>query len=422
MKLWITGVNHRTAPVAIREKLAFTESDLPNALAELRKRPGLVEGMILSTCNRVEFAVTTDEDVDPQDCVEEFLTSSQRISDRAWIQPYVYSFGGREAIRHLFRVAASLDSMVVGEPQILGQLKSAYSMAKSQGALSGFLDTVLTRAFNVAKRVRTETEIGVSAVSVSYAAVELAREIFGSLSNKKVMLIGAGKMSELAARHLYRSGVTQILVANRTRSRAEQVAELVRGRIIDYGNLYTTLPEVDIVITSSGAPGYILTKDQMRKIIDARKNRPVFLIDIAVPRNIEPAVNDLANVFLYDIDDLQKVVDNNLRGRLDEAAEADKIVMEEVDRLEAYMRGREVVPMIVSLQTQLESVRAGEVERMRSRLGPLTQQQEDALEALTRGIINKIAHGPISELRKNAGNPGGVPVLDAIRKIFRLSD
>ena len=422
MKLWITGVNHRTAPVAIREKLAFTESDLPNALAELRKRPGLVEGMILSTCNRVEFAVTTDEDVDPQDCVEEFLTSSQRISDRAWIQPYVYSFGGREAIRHLFRVAASLDSMVVGEPQILGQLKSAYSMAKSQGALSGFLDTVLTRAFNVAKRVRTETEIGVSAVSVSYAAVELAREIFGSLSNKKVMLIGAGKMSELAARHLYRSGVTQILVANRTRSRAEQVAELVRGRIIGYENLYTTLPEVDIVITSSGAPGYILTKDQMRKIIDARKNRPMFLIDIAVPRNIEPAVNDLDNVFLYDIDDLQKVVDNNLRGRLDEAAEADKIVMEEVDRLEAYMRGREVVPMIVSLQTQLESVRAGEVERMRSRLGPLTQQQEDALEALTRGIINKIAHGPISELRKNAGNPGGVPVLDAIRKIFRLSD
>ena len=422
MKLWITGVNHRTAPVAVREKLAIKEGDLPFALAELRKRPGLVEGMILSTCNRVEFAVTTDEDVDPQDCVEEFLTSSQRISDRAWIQPYVYSFGGREAIRHLFRVAASLDSMVVGEPQILGQLKSAYSMAKSQGALNGFLETVLTRAFNVAKRVRTETEIGVSAVSVSYAAVELAREIFGSLTNKKVMLIGAGKMSELAARHLYRSGVTQILVANRTRSRAEQVAELVRGRIIDYENLFTTLPEVDIVITSSGAPDYVLTKDRMRKIIDARKNRPMFLIDIAVPRNIEPTVNDLANVFLYDIDDLQKVVDNNLRGRLDEAAEADKIVMEEVDRLEAWMRSREVVPMIVSLQTQLENVRAGEVERMRSRLGPLSQQQEDALEALTRGIINKIAHGPISELRKNAGNPGGLPVLDAIRKIFRLGD
>ena len=408
--------------MAVRERLAFTEGDLPYALTELRKRPGLVEGMILSTCNRVEFAVTTDEDVDPQDCVEEFLTSSHRISSREWIQPYVYSFGGREAIRHLFRVAASLDSMVIGEPQILGQLKSAYSMAKSQGALSGFLETVLTRAFSVAKRVRTETEIGVSAVSVSYAAVELAREIFGSLSNKKVMLIGAGKMSELAARHLHRSGVTQILVANRTRSRAEQVADLVRGKIIEYENLYPTLPEVDIVITSSGSPDYVLTKDRMRKIIDARKNRPMFLIDIAVPRNVEPAVNDLANVFLYDIDDLQKVVDNNLRGRMDEAAEADKIVMEEVDRLEAWMRSREVVPIIVSLQTQLESVRAGEVERMRGKLGPLTPQQEEALEALTRGIINKIAHGPISELRKNAGNPGGVPVLDAIRRIFRLGE
>ena len=422
MKLWVTGVNHKTAPVAVRERLAFKDDDLPSALQELRKRPGLMEGMILSTCNRVEFAVTTDEDVDPQDCVEEFLTSSLRIVDRAWIQPYVYGFGGREAIRHLFRVASSLDSMVIGEPQILGQLKSAYSLAKAQGTLNGFLDTVVTRAFSVAKRVRTETEIGVSAVSVSYAAVELAREIFGSLSNKKVMLIGAGKMSELAARHLYRSGVSQILVANRTRSRAEQVADLVRGKIVDYENLYTTLPEVDIVITSSGAPHYILNKDQMRKIIEARKNRPMFLIDIAVPRNIDPAVNDVANVFLYDIDDLQKVVDTNMRGRLDEAAEADKIVMEEVERLEAWMRGREVVPMIVSLQTQLEQVRAGEMERMRGKFGPMTPQQEEALEALTRGIINKIAHGPISELRKNAGDPGGVHVLDAIRRIFRLGN
>jgi len=420
MKLWVTGVNHRTAPVAVRERLAFKDGDLPSALLELHKRPGMVEGMILSTCNRVEFAVTTDENVDPQDCVEEFLTSSMRIVDRAWIQPYVYSFGGREAIRHLFRVAASLDSMVIGEPQILGQLKSAYSLAKAQGTLNGFLETVVTRAFSVAKRVRTETEIGVSAVSVSYAAVELAREIFGSLANKKVMLIGAGKMSELAARHLYRSGVSQILVANRTRSRAEEVADLVRGKIVDYEHLYTTLPEVDIVITSSGAPHYILNKDQMRKIINERKNRPMFLIDIAVPRNIDPAVNDVANVFLYDIDDLQKVVDTNMRGRLDEAAEADKIVMEEVERLEAWMLGREAVPMIVGVQTQLEQVRAGEVERWRGKFGPMTPQLEEAIEGVTRGIINKIAHGAIAELRKNAGDPSGGPVLDAIRRIFRL--
>jgi glutamyl-tRNA reductase len=422
MKLWITGVNHRTAPVAIRERLAFNDEQLPLALQTLCRQPGLVEGMILSTCNRVEVAVTTDEDVDPQDCIEEFLAASQNITDRAWIQPYVYGFGGREAIRHLFRVAASLDSMVVGEPQILGQLKSAYSVAKSQGTLTGFLDTVMTRAFSVAKRVRTETEIGVSAVSVSYAAVELAREIFGSLNHKKVMLIGAGKMSELAARHLYRSGVSEILVSNRTRSRAEEVAELVRGRIVEYDQLLTTLPEADIVITSSGAPNYILQKDQMRRIIEARKNRPMFLIDIAVPRNIDPAVNDVANVFLYDIDDLQKVVDNNLRGRMDEAVEADKIVMEEVERLEVWIRTREVVPLIVSLQTQLEQLRTSEMERMRGKFGQLTPQQEEALEALTRGLINKIAHGPIAELRKNAGDPNGMHVLDAIRRVFRLRD
>jgi glutamyl-tRNA reductase len=295
-------------------------------------------------------------------------------------------------------------------------------VAKSQGMLSGFLDTVMTRAFSVAKRVRTETEIGVSAVSVSYAAVELAREIFGSLNNKKVMLIGAGKMSELAARHLYRSGVSQILVTNRTRSRAEEVAEIVRGRIVEYNQLLATLPEVDIVITSSGAPDYILLKDQMRRIIEARKNRPMFLIDIAVPRNIDPAVNDVANVFLYDIDDLQKVVDNNLRGRMDEAAEADKIVMEEVERLEVWIRTREVVPLIVSLQAQLEKLRTSEIERMRGKFGQLTPQQEEALEALTRGLINKIAHGPIAELRKNAGDPKGMHVLDAIRKAFRLRD
>lgn len=422
MKLWITGVNHRTAPVAIRERLAFKDGDLPVALKDLCRRPGLVEGLILSTCNRVEVAVTSDEDVDPQNCVEEFLASSSRNGDRAWMQPYIYGFGGREAIRHLFRVAASLDSMVIGEPQILGQLKSAYSVAKSQGVLNGFLDTVLTRAFSVAKRVRSETEIGVNAVSVSYAAVELAREIFGSLASKKVMLIGAGKMSELSARHLYRSGVSQILVANRTRSRAEEVAELVRGTIVDYDQLPATLPEVDIVIASSGAPNYILLKEQVRKIIEARKNRPMFLIDIAVPRNIDPAVNELDNVFLYDIDDLQRVVDKNLRGRIDEAAEADKIIVEEVDRLEAWVRTREVVPTIVSLQAQLEQWRAGEVEKMRGKFGALTSQQEEALEALTRGIVNKIAHGPISELRKNAGNPSGVHVLDAIRKAFRLRD
>ncbi len=421
MKLWITGVNHKTAPVEVRERLAFNADALPEALHLLKRRPGLLEGMILSTCNRVEVTVSTDEHTDPRQCVEDFLSDTQGISDREWLQPYVYGYEGRDAIRHLFRVAASLDSMVVGEPQILGQLKTAYSTAKEHGTLSGFLDTVVTRAFSVAKRVRTETEIGVSAVSVSYAAVELAKDIFGSLAHKKVLLIGAGKMSELAARHLWRSGATNILVTNRTRSRAEELAELVRGRIVEYDRFMQTLPETDIVITSSGATGYILRKDEMRRVIEARKNRPMFLIDIAVPRNIEPAVNEIDNIFLYDIDDLQKIVDKNLKGRMDEAAEADRIVAEEVERLESHLRARQVVPVIVSLQDRLEQLRTAELERVKGKLGPLTKQQEDAIDALTRGIINKIAHGPISELRKHAGSDEGLSITEAVQRMFRLA-
>ncbi|HET8549384.1 MAG TPA: glutamyl-tRNA reductase [Bryobacteraceae bacterium] len=419
MKLCITGLNHRTAPVEVRERLAFDKQSLPAALQELKRIPGLQEGVILSTCNRVEVAVTASDDADPQGRVEEFLARQRELEPHV-IRPYVYSFLGRDAIRHLFRVAASLDSMVVGEPQILGQLKAAYTLAKTEGTVNGFLDNVITRAFSVAKRVRTETEIGSSAVSVSYAAVELAREIFGSLASRKVMLIGAGKMSELAARHLARSGVGQVLVTNRTLSRAEELAGAMNGTIVPYEEFYHRLPEVDIVITSSGAPTYLLRKDQMRRIVGARRNRPMFLIDIAVPRNIEPAVNELDNVFLYDIDDLQRVVERNLRGRLDEAAEADKIVAEEVDRLETWLRARQAGPLIATLQEQLERVRVGELERLRGKLGALSEQQEEAIEALTRGIVNKIAHGPIAELRREAGAPEGSPVIDLIRRIFKL--
>ena len=421
MKLWVTGLNHRTAPVSVRERLAFSQGDLTLGLEELKSMPGVVEGLILSTCNRVEVAVTAEDDVNPHLALEMFLSAAKEL-DNHELHQYLYGFEGREAIRHIFRVASSLDSMVVGEPQILGQLKSAYSLAKEHGSVTGLLDTVVMRAFGVAKRVRTETDIGVSAVSVSYAAVELAREIFGSLKNQRVMLIGAGKMSELAARHLLRSGVQQIFVTNRTDSRANELAELVRGTIVPYDQFRGRLKDVDIVITSSGAPDHLLNKDDIRKILASRKNRPMFLIDIAVPRNIEPTVNELDNVFLYDIDDLQRIVDENLKGRMDQAAEADKIVAEEVDRLETWMRTRHVGPLIVSLQEHLEQIRLAEIERVKGKLGGLTAQQEQAIEMLTRGIVNKIAHGPISQLRKHAGADNGAAVLDAIRNIFRLEE
>jgi glutamyl-tRNA reductase len=421
MKLLITGVSHKTAPVEVRECLAFRPEELQAALADLRSRDGVGEAVILSTCNRVEITVTTDDGADPQNVVDSFLADRKSLSPGT-IDPHVYRHEGRAAIHHLFRVAASLDSMVIGEPQILGQLKTAYATAKECGSVCGWLDGLMTRAFSVAKRVRSETEIGSMAVSVSYAAVELARKIFGSLTNRTVMIVGAGKMSELAARHLRRSGASHVFVTNRTHERAVEMAKLFQGTPVEYTRFVSMLPEVDIVITSSGAPHYILRKDEMHRVISARRNKPMFLIDIAVPRNIEPAVNDLDNVFLYDIDDLQEVVNSNLRERMKEADHAETLVSEEVERMMARLKVAEVTPIIVGLQEQLEQIRAAEMEKTRRKFGPFTPEQEQAMEALTRAIINKVAHGPISELRNHASHPDGAHVVAAIRKAFHLQD
>jgi glutamyl-tRNA reductase len=421
MKLLITGVSHKTAPVEVRECLAFREEALPAALADLKRREGVAEALILSTCNRVEVTVTTEDSADAQAIVDSFLADHKDVSPHT-IGPHLYRLEGRDAIHHLFRVAASLDSMVVGEPQILGQLKAAYAAAKDSGAVCGWLEGLLTRAFSVAKRVRSETGIGQMAVSVSYAAVELARKIFGSLANRTVMIAGAGKMSELAARHLRRSGASHVFVTNRTHERALEMAALFQGTPVEYTRFVAMLPEVDILIASSGAPHYILHKDEMQRVIAARRNKPVFLIDIAVPRNIEPAVNEIDNVFLYDIDDLQEVVNANLRERLKAAERAESLVEEEVERTMARLKVAEVTPTIVGLQEQLEQIRAGEIEKARRKYGPFTPEQEQAIEALTRGIVNKIAHGPISEIRNHAGHPEGAHVIAAIRKAFHLQD
>lgn len=421
MKLTVTGINHKTAPVEVRERLAFDDQALPGALSALRSRPGVAEALVLSTCNRVEVALACDGEADARACVLDFLTTSRHVPADS-VALHLYHHEETEAIQHVFRVASSLDSMVVGEPQILGQLKSAYAAAKAHGALGGYLDAVLTRAFSVAKRVRSETEIGKSAVSVSFVAIELAREIFGSLAGRKVLLVGAGKMSELAARYLHRSGATQIFVTNRTHDRAVEMARLFQGLTVEYDRFVAKLPEIDIVITSSGAPHYLLRKEEMRRVIEARRNRPMFLIDIAVPRNVDPAVNDLDNVYLYDIDDLQKVVDSNRRERLKHAEEAEAIISQEVERTISRLRAREVTPTIVGLQERLEQVRLAEIERVRGRLGALTPQQEEAVETLTRGLINKIAHTPIAELRRHASLPDGLQTVDMIRRLFRLDD
>jgi glutamyl-tRNA reductase len=421
MKLLVTGVSHKTAPVEVRERLAFADAVLPEALHALLAHSGISEAMVLSTCNRVEIAVSADDSIDPVATVHGFLQESRGVAPEE-LGPSLYHHEGREAIHHLFRVAASLDSMVVGEPQILGQLKAAYAHAKSNDCLNGLLESVVARAFNVAKRVRSETGIGQMAVSVSYAAVELARKIFGTLDGRTVMIVGSGKMSELAARHLRRSGASHIFVTNRTYERAQELAAVFQGTPVEYQRFLGILPEVDIVITSSGAPRYILTHGEMERVISARRNKPMFLIDIAVPRNVEPLVNEIDNIFLYDIDDLQEVVNVNLRERIKEAERAEELVAQEVERMMARLKVQEVAPTIVSLQGQLEQIRTAEVERVRRKLGPLTPEQEEALELLTRGIVNKIAHGPISELRRQAGRPDGVHIIDAIRQVFHLKE
>ncbi len=418
MKVFLLGLSHHTAPVEVRERVAFPDSSLGEALEALRRESGAEEALILSTCNRVELMATLPEGTDER-ALASFLAAHRGLS-LDWLDPYLYRYEDERAIRHLFRVAASLDSMVLGEPQVLGQLKAAYAAARECGALGGFLDTVLTRAFAVAKRVRSETEIGRSAVSVSYAAVELARRIFGQLCEKRVLLVGAGKMSELAARHLQRAGCSKVFVTNRTRARADELAEQIAGTVLDYETYGSRLHEMDIVLTSSGASEYVITREQMTKALEKRRHRPVFLIDIAVPRNIDPKVNELEGAFLYDIDDLGRAIDENRKAREREAGQAEQMIEAEVSRLIERLKAREVGPLIAGLHEQLEHVAKAEMERFRSKLGLLSPVQEEALLGYTRSLLNKIAHAPVVELKRAAARTDGDSEITLIRRIFRI--
>jgi glutamyl-tRNA reductase len=421
MRVLLAGLNHRTAPVEVRERFAFPDSELAAALSSLRQIDGVREAMVLSTCNRVEITLSVQDEHPALESLKSFLQQTKHASAQQ-LEPHLYVLEDEAAIRHLFRVASSLDSMVVGEPQILGQMKAAYTAAKEHGSVSGFLEAVLSRAFNVAKRVRNETEIGKSAVSIAYAAVELARQIFGDLAQRRVLVVGAGEMAELAARHLRRSGCGQILVTNRTRSHAEELADVVEGSVVDYETFRDRLTDVDIVITGSGAVDHLLTVAHMRRAMAARRSRAMFLIDIAVPRNIEPAVNELDGAFLYDVDDLGRAVSENLAARQREAEEAEHLIEEEVRRLLDRLKVREIAPTIVGLQHRLDALAHAELDKVRTRLGPLTDAQQQALDAYTRGLLHKIAHAPLTELRRAASAPEGEGTIALIRRLFRLDE
>ena len=418
MSFRLIGVNHNTAPVEVRERLAIPESRLPDALKRLVQHPGVDEGLILCTCNRVELlARTRNGTADLSGFLQDYFQLG--ASD---LEPHIYDYSEAEAVRHLFRVTASLDSMIVGEAQILGQVKEAYATARAVGAVHSQLDLLLTRAFAVAKRVRTETAVGTSAVSVASVAVELAKKIFGSLQGKHVYLVGAGKMSELAARHLQAHGAASIFVANRTYERAKQLAAKFHGEAIHFSEIYNTCDRADIVITSTGAPVAIFKREHGEMFLSRRKNRPMFFIDIAVPRDVDPEMNKLDGIFVYDIDDLQQAVTSHIADRKKEAERAEFIINGEVERFQARLQTLDVVPTIVSLHDHLETIRQAEIDRVRGRLGSLSPEQEMAIEALTRGIVNKIMHTPVSALKTAAREPEATTVVDLVRRLFNLQE
>ncbi|MBI2957077.1 MAG: glutamyl-tRNA reductase, partial [Acidobacteria bacterium] len=356
MELSLVGLSHHTAPVEVRERLHVPESELPAALRDLREQPGVAEALLLSTCNRVEALLRVEGATDARALVTDFLARSRGLAAEVFAR-HLYHHRQRDAIRHLFRVASSLDAMVVGEPQVLGQVKAAYVAARTAGTIGSVLDEVLTHAFAVAKKVRTETGVAAAAVSVSYAAVELARKIFGSLEGKTVFVIGAGKMSELAARHLRRSGAQTIFVSNRTYGRAQELAAQLGGRAIHFDDLLKYAGQADIIISSTGAPHHIIRRQHGVEFLAQRKNRPMFFIDIAVPRDIDPALNELDNIFVYDIDDLEEVVEATRRERQREAVRAEEIVEREVDKLLGRLKRLELGPTIAALQERLHGLR-----------------------------------------------------------------
>src|SRR3954463_2281011 len=416
MRLSLLGVNHRTAPVEIRERFAIPESRLAEATQRLAKHPGVEEGMIVSTCNRGGLLVSSENGhTDLRGFLQDYFKA-----DLAPYAEHLYDLNERDAVRHLFRVAASLDSMIVGEPQILGQVKEAYAVARGVGAIHSNLNAVITRAFAVAKRVRTETQVGSSSVSVASVAVELAKKIFGSLEGKHVFLVGAGKMSELAAKHLLAHGAASIFVANRTHERAVELAGRFQGEAIRFDELYDTADRADIVISSTGAPHAIFRKEHGLKFLQRRKNRPMFFIDIAVPRDVDEEMNRLDGIFVYNIDDLQSVVASHLTDRKSEAERAEQIVEAEVDKCLARFNEQEIVPTIVSLQEQIETIRQAEIDRARGRLGALSPDQELAVDALTKAIVNKILHTPITTLKSAAREAESTTLEDTIRRLFNL--
>ena len=416
----LLGLNHKTAPVELRECIAFTPDQSTEALDALKNNPVVNEVMLFSTCNRVEVLLVTTQTSEAVYAAKEFISRFNDIPIASF-ENALYVHVGNEAVRHIFRVAASLDSMVVGEPQILGQIKEAYRLSTQKKTSGVILNRLLHRTFFVAKRIRSETGIGGHAVSISYAAIELGRKIFGSLDGKKVLLIGAGEMAELAVEHLIRNRASDIRVANRTFQRAVKLSQRFQGSPIRFEELIATLADVDIVISSTGSSEFILERGQVKGVMRKRRNRPLFFIDIAVPRDIDPAINRLSNTYVYDIDDLKGVIAENIEDRQNEAVKGERIVDEAVVSFRQWYVSLDVVPTIKALRQKLETIAEAELTKT-LQYGIISDEGRQAVERMTHAMINKILHDPTKVLKRNGCQGGRSVYLDIARKLFKLDE
>lgn len=420
MRVAVVGLSHRTASIELRERFAHHTRDIEAALTNLTNDEFIEEACIVSTCNRVEYYVASNRD--PTAMLRSLKTHVLGLSalPPSELDPHLYIHEGPEGLHHLFRVASSLDSMVVGEPQILGQVKEAYRAASDASQLGANLTRAFSRAFNVAKRVRTETGIAENAVSMSFAAVELGREIFDSLEGKQVLLIGAGKMAGLASKHLMASGVREVRVASRSMASAQRLADEIGGLASSLGDLPILLNEADIVISSTAAPGYVVPKDMMAKVVRKRRYRPILFVDIAVPRDIDPDVADLDNVFVYDVDDLEQVLELNRESRAREAAAAEKIIEEELESYVRWAKSQQVVPVIKALRTHASQIAQTEVGRTIANIREPDKKTAQSVKAMGNAIVNKMLHPVLTRLKEEGAHGDPQHLLDALVELFDL--
>ncbi|MGD9212163.1 MAG: glutamyl-tRNA reductase [Desulfobacteraceae bacterium] len=416
----LLGLNHKTAPVEVRECLAFSGDETQIALEKLMAQPAIKEAVLVSTCNRIEMILAVENQVQAVEAAKGFIAGFKRVPVSEF-EKSLYKYCGNEAVKHLFRVASSLDSMMVGEPQILGQIKAAYRTATITKSSGVILNRLLHKAFFVAKRVRSETGIGDHAVSISYAAIELGKKIFGTMENKEVLLIGAGEMAELAVEHLLRNRSGRITVANRTFERGVELAQRFKGRPVRFEEIPHILNEVDIIISSTGSSEFVVRPEQIKPLMRKRRHRPLFFIDIAVPRDIDPAINRISNVYVYDIDDLKGVVDDNIEDRNREALKAERLIDEAVIRFQQWHSSLAVVPTIKDIRKKSNDLIHAEVTKTLNALSPLSEKERKAIEKMAHALVNKILHAPTQFLKQNGCHGDDKAAsIDLARKLFDL--